>query len=99
MSIQHIQWLQRVYISSLAVTVICLLILLLAVTEIYKIPARASNVMTIMWLVAIVLSVGLSVVIRKVRCPVCRHIFVGRTTPMVFTHTCRNCGRRAGDTG
>ena len=41
----------------------------------------------------------LSIFLRTVRCPVCGHTFVGIDDKELFTHTCRNCGRRAGDFG
>lgn len=34
----------------------------------------------------------------RIRCPVCDFVFVGRRSKRYFTRTCRNCGRRAGDT-
>ena len=40
----------------------------------------------------------LLLVIRKLRCPVCRTIYVGRRSPRYFTRSCCNCGRRSGDT-
>jgi len=42
---------------------------------------------------------NMALVIPRLRCPVCRHVFVGRGEYReIFTPTCRNCGRRAGDT-
>ena len=34
----------------------------------------------------------------QARCPVCKNVFVGKESPELFTHKCRHCGRRSGDT-
>jgi hypothetical protein len=87
------------YKASLTVSVVLLVFLLLAILEVFYVPAILGNVLTVLWLLAVVASVGLFLVIRKARCPVCRYVFVGKREPMIFAKTCRNCGRRSGDTG
>ena len=41
---------------------------------------------------------SLLLIVRRARCPVCKNIFVGKTEPRWFSKTCKNCGRRSGDT-
>lgn len=48
--------------------------------------------------IALVAGLALLLAIRKLRCPVCRTIYVGRRSPRYFTRSCSNCGRRSGDT-
>ncbi|RZU38684.1 hypothetical protein EV700_2619 [Fluviicoccus keumensis] len=57
-----------------------------------------SNGMVMILIAALAAGAVLTVVIRRLRCPVCSHIFVGREHVVLFTVTCCNCGRRAGDT-
>ncbi len=60
---------------------------------------RVGFLMLLVMLASLVLSGMLALVILRLRCPVCRHVFVGRgENRELFTPTCRNCGRRAGDT-
>lgn len=99
MSIRHIQWMQRLYKVSLIITVVFFMVLLCAMMEVVPLSPQTGNAMSVIWLGAVIISLGLTVIIRRVRCPVCRHVFIGKTSPTVFTHTCRNCGRRPGDTG
>lgn len=40
----------------------------------------------------------LLLLLTQLRCPVCKTVFIGRRSRLYFTPTCRNCGRRAGDT-
>lgn len=54
---------------------------------------------------AMVLALGCAVsggilmlIIGRVRCPVCNYRYAGRRHKSYFSRTCRNCGRRAGDT-
>ena len=44
------------------------------------------------------LSVFLWLIIKRLRCPVCRGVFVGKESPELFTDKCTYCGRRSGDT-
>ncbi|HEX5277770.1 MAG TPA: hypothetical protein VFW42_08885 [Fluviicoccus sp.] len=38
------------------------------------------------------------IAVGRIRCPVCGYVYVGKSSKHYFTPTCRNCGRRAGDT-
>ncbi|HEX5360728.1 MAG TPA: hypothetical protein VFW49_06550 [Fluviicoccus sp.] len=44
------------------------------------------------------LGVALMLIVGRIRCPVCGYVYVGKSSKRYFTSTCRNCGRRAGDT-
>lgn len=59
----------------------------------------ATRWMLLVMLSALVVSGVLALLLPQLRCPVCRHVFVGRGEYReLFTPTCRNCGRRSGDT-
>ena len=61
-------------------------------------PAAARWMLLVM-LAALVVSGVCALVVARLRCPVCRHVFVGRGEYRdLFTRNGRNCGRRSGDT-
>ena len=98
MSIRHIRWLQRFYQLSLMVTALFLMVFLGAILKMFHLPAQIGNAMSTIWLGTVLSSLSLYMIVRRVRCPVCRHIFVGKSAPTMLTSACRNCGRRSGDT-
>ncbi|PTQ89128.1 hypothetical protein [Agitococcus lubricus] len=99
MTIRHILWIQHTYKACLSLSSVLAVILFGAILDLYSLPAHSGNVMTVL-LAALLVSCGvLILVLRKVRCPVCRYVFVGKREPSLLTRSCRNCGRRAGDTG
>jgi len=95
MTIQSIRNLQVLCQASLALApVLLLLAFALNLVE------HRQSINTL--LAAAVASVGfgglLALIIGRLKCPVCHFTFVGKHSRKLFTRTCRNCGRRAGDT-
>ena len=93
MTIRGIRWLQNLCRGGLVLAIAMTPALFLVES-----PGITMWILLVM-LVALTLSGALALVIPRLRCPVCRHVFVGRGEYReIFTPTCRNCGRRAGDT-
>ena len=69
-----------------------------AVLELYYLETHHGNPLGQIFLANLVLCAMLWLVIRRLRCPVCRNVFVGKESPQLLTHKCRHCGRRSGDT-
>ena len=99
MSIKHIRWLQHLYKTTLIISVLFIVLLLCAIVDFYQMPPELGNTFTVIWLAGVIAAGLLTIVIRRLRCPVCHYIFVGKTEPTLFASSCRNCGRRSGDTG
>lgn len=88
MSIAHIRWVQRVLQVGL---------LVLAATRVGGVfVPRLTYVLDFLPTIAIANGL-LWLFVRRVRCPVCHYVFVGKDHPHLFTDNCRNCGRRSGD--
>jgi carbon starvation protein CstA len=91
MTITHIRFLQH----------LCLFLVLMVfglIPASLLLESHWSNVLLQAWFVVLVLTGLLILSIRRLRCPICGAIFVGREDPMLFRPTCANCGRRSGDT-
>lgn len=99
MSIRQIRWFQRTCQMSFLLAALMVTLVLAGMFQLYQVSGHTGNTLSIAFIVFFSLGLGLSVFLRTVRCPVCGHTFVGMDDKELFTHTCRNCGRRAGDFG
>lgn len=99
MSIRQIRWFQRTCQMSFLLAALMVTLVLAGMFQFYQVSGHTGNTLSIAFIVFFSLGLGLSVFLRTVRCPVCGHTFVGMDDKELFTHTCRNCGRRAGDFG
>jgi len=81
-----------------AIIVIIGLIFVGAIFGLYHLPVAKGNVLGDIFLLDSVITGSLLLVLRRARCPVCKNVFVGKTEPRWFSVTCKNCGRRSGDT-
>lgn len=95
MTIRNIRKLQ---IACLALLIASALLLLYAVLLIRIDSHRFADVSAFLSVGCLTSGLVLLLIIRKLRCPVCRSVFVGRRSPRYFTRACSNCGRRSGDT-
>jgi hypothetical protein len=68
------------------------------ILEFYELNIHLGNKLSYVFLLSLCLSALLWMIVRRLRCPVCRNVFVGKESPELFTHKCRHCGRRSGDT-
>jgi len=82
----------------LATIVIIGLIFVGAILRFYYLPIEKGNFLGELFLIDSVITGCLLLVLRRARCPVCKNVFVGKTEPRWFSVTCKNCGRRSGDT-
>ncbi|HNJ85012.1 MAG TPA: hypothetical protein PKU92_00305 [Agitococcus sp.] len=99
MSIRQIRWFQRTCQMSFLLAALTITLVFAAIFQLYEISGKTGNVLSLAFVVFFVFGLLLSIFLRTVRCPVCGHTFVGIDDKELFTHTCRNCGRRAGDFG
>ena len=99
MSIRQIRWFQRTCQMSFLLAALTVTLVFAAMFQLYEMSGTAGNALSIAFVIFLVFGLLLSVFLRTVRCPVCGHTFVGIDEKELFTHTCRNCGRRAGDFG
>lgn len=99
MSIRQIRWFQRTCQMSFLLAALMVTLVLAGMFQLYQVSGHTGNTLSIAFIVFFSLGLALSVFLRTVRCPVCGHTFVGMDDKELFTHTCRNCGRRAGDFG
>ncbi len=99
MSIRQIRWFQRTCQMSFLLAALMVTLVVAAMFQLYQISGHTGNTLSIAFIVFFSLGLMLSMFLRSVRCPVCGHTFVGMDEKELFTHTCRNCGRRAGDFG
>lgn len=95
MTIKNIRRLQVACQSLLTLAVVLALFLVLLS---YLQVRQPASIVASSSVIALVAGLALLPVIRKLRCPVCRTIYVGRRSPRYFTRSCCNCGRRSGDT-
>jgi hypothetical protein len=82
----------------LTVMVIIGLIFVGAILGFYHLPTTKGNFLGEVFLMDSCITGSLLLILRRARCPVCKNIFVGKTEPRWFSVTCKNCGRRSGDT-
>ena len=86
--------------SKIGLTIITIigLIFVGAILKLYHLPIAQGNFLGKVFLADAFITSCLLLIVRRARCPVCKNIFVGRNEPRWFTVTCKNCGRRSGDT-
>ncbi|MCC6374220.1 MAG: hypothetical protein IT465_05325 [Moraxellaceae bacterium] len=68
------------------------------ILEFYVLDKHLGNKLSYIFLFNLSLSALLWMIVKRLRCPVCRNVFVGKESPELFTRKCRHCGRRSGDT-
>ena len=68
------------------------------ILEFYVLDKHLGNKLSYIFVLNLGLSALLWMIVRRLRCPVCKNVFVGKESPELFTHKCRHCGRRSGDT-
>lgn len=69
-----------------------------AILKFYRLQESDGYLLGDIFLVDACITGVLLLIVRRARCPVCKNTFIGRTEPRWFTVTCKNCGRRSGDT-
>ncbi len=69
-----------------------------AALNFYELSKYVGGTLTNILVLSLSLSVFLWLIIKRLRCPVCRGVFVGKESPELFTDKCTYCGRRSGDT-
>ena len=99
MSIRQIRWFQRTCQLSFWVAALMVTSVVAAISQLYTVSGQTGNLLSVAFIGFFSFGLLLAVVVKQLRCPVCGYTFVGVDDTELFTHTCRNCGRRAGDTG
>ena len=69
-----------------------------AILKLYHLSIAVGSILGELFIGLGTFSAILLIIIKNLRCPVCRNVFVGKEDPQWFTHKCRHCGRRSGDT-
>ena len=98
---QTIKQIRTIQIScqiGLSIIVIIALIFVGAILGFYHLPTHKGNILSEVFIGIALLTSILLLVLRRARCPVCKNVFIGKTEPRWFSVTCKNCGRRSGDT-
>ncbi len=98
-TIRQIRVIQRLCQASLSITALTIGIFVTAIFRFHDLSSEAGSVFESVFLGSTVVSGVLLLVIRRLRCPVCHNVFVGKREPTLFTPICRHCGRRSGDRG
>ena len=99
MSIRQIRWFQRTCQMSFLLAALTVTLVFAAMFQLYEVSGKTGNVLSLAFVVFFAFGALLALFLRSVRCPVCGHTFVGMKEKVLFTHTCRHCGRRSGDFG
>lgn len=99
MSIRQIRWFQRTCQISFLLAALMVTLVIAAIFQFYNVSGATGNLLSVAFVGFFGFGVLLSIVLKQISCPVCGYTFVGVDEPELFTHICRNCGRRAGDTG
>lgn len=97
-TIKQIRTIQLTCQVGLSIIVIIALIFVGAILGFYHLPTDKGHVLGEVFVAVSLITGILLLVLRRARCPVCKNIFVGKTEPRWFSVTCKNCGRRSGDT-
>lgn len=97
-TIQQIKLLQDVCQTCLIVCAIAAVIFLGAIVNLYPLHNTFGELLGYLFLGCASLGCVLLLIIPRLKCPVCHNIYVGKQERTLFTHTCRYCGRRSGDT-
>jgi hypothetical protein len=98
-TIRQIRVIQRLCQAFLSIAVLTMGVFVTAVFRFHNLSSEAGSVFESVFLGSTVLGGVLLLVIRRLRCPVCHNVFVGKREPTLFTPICRHCGRRSGDFG
>jgi hypothetical protein len=69
-----------------------------AILDFYALDKHLGNQLSQFFVLTLSVCALLWLIVKRLRCPVCRNVFVGKESPELFTRKCRHCGRRSGDT-
>ena len=98
-TIRQIRVIQRLCQASLSIAVLTIGVFVTAILRFHNLSSEVGKVLECVFLGSVVIGGALLLVIRRLRCPVCHNVFVGKREPTLFTPICRHCGRRSGDRG
>ena len=98
-TIRQIRVIQRLCQASLSIAALTIGIFVTAILGLHSLSTMSGHILEGVYLGGAVMGGVLLLVIRRLRCPVCHNIFVGKREPTLFTPICRHCGRRSGDRG
>ncbi len=98
-TIRQIRVIQRLCQASLSIAALTIGIFVTAILGLHSLSTMSGHILEGVFLGGAVMGGVLLLVIRRLRCPVCHNIFVGKREPTLFTPICRHCGRRSGDRG
>ena len=98
-TIRQIRVIQRLCQASLSIAALIIGIFVSAILGLHRLSTMSGHILEGVFLGSAVMGGVLLLVIRRLRCPVCHNIFVGKREPTLFTPICRHCGRRSGDRG
>jgi len=98
-TIRQIRVIQRLCQASLSIAALTIGVFVTAIFRFHNLSAVLGHILEGVFLASTVMGGVLLLVIRRLRCPVCHNVFVGKREPTLFTPICRHCGRRSGDKG
>ena len=98
-TIRQIRVIQRLCQASLSIAALTIGIFVTAILGLHSLSTMSGHILEGVFLGGAVMGGVLLLVIRRLRCPVCHNVFVGKREPTLFTPICRHCGRRSGDKG
>lgn len=98
-TIRQIRVIQRLCQASLSIAALTIGIFVTAILGLHSLSTMSGHILEGVFLGSAVMGGVLLLFIRRLRCPVCHNIFVGKREPTLFTPICRHCGRRSGDRG
>ncbi len=98
-TIRQIRVIQRLCQASLSIAALIIGIFVTAILGLHSLSTMSGHILEGVFLGSAVMGGVLLLVIRRLRCPVCHNVFVGKREPTLFTPICRHCGRRSGDRG
>ena len=97
-TIRQIRLVQLSYQFFMTTNLLIATVFIGTILEFYHLHAHIGNPLSQIFVFSLVLSAMLWLIIKRLRCPVCRNVFVGKESPELLTRKCRHCGRRSGDT-
>jgi hypothetical protein len=97
-TIRQIRTVQISYQFLVFIDVLIIGVFVGAALNFYELSKYVGGTLTNILVLSLSLSVFLWLIIKRLRCPVCRGVFVGKEYPELFTDKCTYCGRRSGDT-
>lgn len=97
-TIRQIRAIQRLYQFTLFINIIVIAVFAGAILQFYDLSTPSGNLLTKLIIISLIVSCIFWFIIKRLRCPVCRNVFVGKESPQLLTNKCRHCGRRSGDT-